>query len=106
MAWVFVDRVMKGIQEFGAGDDEGQKMLRHLCTLRERIHTQICEQGFNTRVGAFTQSYGSEALDASLLVIPYSGFLPATDPRMRGTVAPIATDRPGAGVGFRCDTET
>ena len=105
MAWVFVDRVMKGIQEFGAGDDEGQKMLPHLCTLRERIHTQICEQGFNTRVGAFTQSYGSEALDASLLVIPYFGFLPATDPRMRGTVAAIEKDLLQDGLVFRYDTE-
>jgi len=105
MAWVFVDRVMKGIQEFGAGDDEGQKMLPHLCALRERIHTQICEQGFNTRVGAFTQSYGSEALDASLLVIPYFGFLPATDPRMRGTVAAIEKDLLQDGLVFRYDTE-
>ena len=56
-------------------------------------------------MGAFTQSYGSEALDASLLVIPYFGFLPATDPRMRGTVAAIEKDLLQDGLVFRYDTE-
>ena len=51
-------------------------MLPHLRALRERIHEEVCERGFNPRVGAFTQSYGSEALDASVLVIPHVGFLP------------------------------
>ena len=51
--------------------------------LRERIHAEVCERGFNPRVGAFTQSYGSDALDASVLVIPHFGFLPGSDPRMR-----------------------
>ena len=64
-------------------------MLPHLAALRERIHAEVCERGFNPRVGAFTQSYGSDALDASVLVIPHVGFLPASDPRMVGTVAAI-----------------
>jgi GH15 family glucan-1,4-alpha-glucosidase len=89
MAWVFFDRAEKAIQEFGIGGDEGQKILPHICSLRDRIHSEVCERGFNPRIGAFTQSYGSEALDASVLTIPHFGFLPASDPRMRGTVAAI-----------------
>jgi GH15 family glucan-1,4-alpha-glucosidase len=89
MAWVAIDRACKMIQEFGTGDDEGRAMLPHLSALRERIHAEVCERGFNPKVGAFTQSYGSEALDASVLVIPHYGFLPAGDPRMVGTVAAI-----------------
>ena len=65
------------IDEFGVGGDEGRDMLPHLSALRERIHAEVCERGFNPRVGAFTQSYGSDDLDASVLVIPHYGFLPA-----------------------------
>ena len=89
MAWVFFDRAAKAIQEFGIGGEEGQKILPHICSLRDRIHSEVCERGFNPRMGAFTQSYGSEALDASVLTIPHFGFLPPSDPRMRGTVAAI-----------------
>jgi GH15 family glucan-1,4-alpha-glucosidase len=89
MAWVAVDRAARAIEELGMGDDEGRRMLPHLAALRERIHGEVCERGFNPRVGAFTQSYGSEQLDASVLVIPHYGFLPARDPRMLATVAAI-----------------
>ncbi len=89
MAWVFFDRAAKGIQEFGIGKDEGQKMLPRICSLRDRIHMEVCERGYNPRIGAFTQSYGSDALDASVLTIPHFGFLPASDRRMQGTVAAI-----------------
>src|SRR5215471_3592879 len=89
MAWVFFDRAAQAIEEFGLGGDEGQKMLPHISSLRDRIHMEVCERGFNPRVGAFTQSYGSEALDASVLTIPYFGFLPASDPRMVSTVRVI-----------------
>ncbi len=89
MAWVAIDRLARSIEELGTGGEEGMAMLPHLKSLRERIHTEVCERGFNPRVGAFTQSYGSEALDASCLVIPHFGFLPATDPRVVGTVKAI-----------------
>jgi GH15 family glucan-1,4-alpha-glucosidase len=89
MAWVAIDRAVRGIDELGIGGEKGREMLPHLQALRERIHNEVCERGFNPRVGAFTQSYGSEALDASVLVIPHYGFLPARDPRMVGTVAAI-----------------
>jgi GH15 family glucan-1,4-alpha-glucosidase len=104
MAWVFFDRTAKAIEEFGFGGDEGRKMLPHITALRARVHTEICERGFNPQMGAFTQSYGSEALDASVLVIPYFGFLPGTDPRMKGTVAAIEKHLLRDGFVLRYDT--
>jgi hypothetical protein len=105
MAWVFFDRAAKGIQQFGLGGDEGQKMLLHICALREKIHAEICERGFNPRVGAFPQSYGSEVLDASVLVIPYFGFLPAADPRVQSTVKAIEKGLLRDGFVLRYDTK-
>jgi GH15 family glucan-1,4-alpha-glucosidase len=89
MAWVAIDRAVRAISELGTGGEDGRSMLAHLSALRERIHAEVCERGFNSQVGAFTQSYGDVALDASVLVIPHYGFLPATDPRMVQTVAAI-----------------
>jgi GH15 family glucan-1,4-alpha-glucosidase len=105
MAWVFFDRAAKAIQEFGSGGDEDQKTLSHICALRQRIHAEVCERGFNPRVGAFTQSYGSEALDASVLAIPCVGFLPGSDPRVRSTVAAIEKHLLRDGFVLRYDTE-
>lgn len=105
MAWVFFDRVAKAIQDFGDGGNKDQKMLRHVRALRERIHTEVCERGFNQQMGAFSQSYGSEALDASVLMIPRVGFLPGSDPRVRGTVAAIEKHLIRDGFVLRYDTE-
>jgi GH15 family glucan-1,4-alpha-glucosidase len=105
MAWVFFDRAAKVIEESGESGQEGQKILRHISALRERIHAEICERGFNQRMGAFTQSYGSEALDASVLMIPRVGFLPGSDPRVRSTVAAIETHLLRDGFVLRYDTE-
>jgi GH15 family glucan-1,4-alpha-glucosidase len=100
----FFDRAARVIQEFGMGEDEGQKMLLHICSLRDRIHMEVCERGFNPRMGAFTQSYGSEPLDASVLTIPYFGFLSSSDPRVQGTVAAIEKQRVCDGFVLRYDT--
>jgi GH15 family glucan-1,4-alpha-glucosidase len=89
MAWVAMDRCARAIEETGIGGEEGRTLLPHLWSLRERIHAEVCERGFNPGIGAFTQSYGSDLLDASVLLIPHFGFLPADDPRMKGTVAAI-----------------
>ena len=86
------------------GGDEGRKMVPHLRAVRNRIHYEVCSRGFNPRVQAFTQSYGSEVLDASVLVIPHYGFLPATDPRMRSTVAAMEKDLLRDGFVLRYDT--
>jgi GH15 family glucan-1,4-alpha-glucosidase len=104
MAWVFFDRAVRAIQEFGFGGDEAQKILPHLSALRDTVHREVCERGFNPRVGAFTQYYGSEALDASVLVMPHFGFLPASDPRVQGTVAAIEKHLVRDGFVLRYDT--
>jgi GH15 family glucan-1,4-alpha-glucosidase len=57
--------------------------------IRAEIHDQVCRAGFDTELNSFVQYYGSQQLDASLLMLPLVGFLPATDPRMVGTVAAI-----------------
>ncbi len=84
MAWVAVDRGIRNARalKLAAPVAEWER-------LRARIHAEICEKAFNRRLNSFVQSYGSDALDASLLLMPVLGFLPATDPRVRGTVAAI-----------------
>ena len=84
MAWVAFDRAIKTVEEH---HKEGP--VERWREIRAEIHDQVCEQGFNAMKGSFTQYYGSDALDASLLMIPLVGFLPATDPRMRGTIEAI-----------------
>ena len=60
--------------------------------MRQRIHDDVCENGYDAQLGSFVQAYGSQVLDASLLQIPLVGFLPADDPRVLGTVAAIERD--------------
>jgi len=105
MAWVAIDRATRTIDEMGMGGAEGRALLPHLSTLRERIHAEVCERGFNARVGAFTQYYGGETLDASVLVMPHVGFLPASDPRVKGTVAAIEKNLVRDGFVLRYATE-
>jgi GH15 family glucan-1,4-alpha-glucosidase len=105
MAWVAIDRMYRGITELNVGGDKGHALLPHLGALRERIHEEVCTRGFNPAVGAFTQSYGSTELDASVLVIPHVGFLPANDPRMLGTVAAIERSLLREGFVLRYGTE-
>ena len=72
MAWVAFDRAGQGHSGVRVRRRRGaEECCRTSAPLRERIHAEVCERGFNPRVGAFTQSYGSEALDASVLVIPH-----------------------------------
>jgi GH15 family glucan-1,4-alpha-glucosidase len=84
MAWVAFDRAVKAIEKYGlTGPVEAYKQAR------EEIHREVCANGFNATVNAFTQYYGAEELDASLLMLPLVGFLPAHDPRVQGTLAAI-----------------
>jgi GH15 family glucan-1,4-alpha-glucosidase len=57
--------------------------------IRDRIHAEVCQRGFDAKRHTFVQEYGGKALDASLLMMPLVGFLPADDQRVRGTVAAI-----------------
>jgi GH15 family glucan-1,4-alpha-glucosidase len=86
MAWVAFDRAVKLTEECNcaAGD-----LLSRWRELRDRIHAQVCQQGYNAKKKAFTQFYGSDALDASVLMMPLVGFLPATDERVRYTIEAI-----------------
>ena len=84
MAWVAFDRAVRTIERHGL---EGP--LERWRKVRDEIHKQVCEEGFDAKNGAFTQSYGSTALDASALLIPLVGFLPASDPRVQSTVKAI-----------------
>ena len=84
MAWVAVDRAIKAVQGFGR---EGP--LDRWLALRAQIHADVCEHGYDPTLGAFVQSYGARELDASLLMMSLVGFLPASDPRIVGTVAAI-----------------
>lgn len=84
MAWLAVDRAIRSAEEFGL-----EAPLHRWRELRARIHKDVCQHGFNARLGAFVQCYGSRALDASLLLLPLVGFLPIEDKRVRGTVAAI-----------------
>jgi GH15 family glucan-1,4-alpha-glucosidase len=84
MSWVAFDRGIKLCEEFGR---EGP--VERWMGVRDEIHEQVCREGWNESVGAFTQSYGSQDLDASVLLLPLVGFLPADDPRVRATVKTV-----------------
>jgi GH15 family glucan-1,4-alpha-glucosidase len=84
MAWTAVDRAVKAVERLGVDGP-----LERWRALRARIHAEVCARGFDAARGAFTQAYGSRALDASLLMIPLVGFLPARDPRVVGTIEAI-----------------
>ena len=84
MAWVAADRVVKMSEESGQeGAVEGLRQMR------DDIHEEVCRKGYDAERNTFTQYYGSTQLDAALLLIPQVGFLPATDPRVAGTVEAI-----------------
>lgn len=84
MAWVAFDRAVKTVQQIDTNDP-----IDRWRALRDTIHADVCKQGWNADKRAFTQAYGTTDLDASLLLIPQVGFLPATDARVEGTVAAI-----------------
>ncbi len=84
MAWVAMDRAVKGIEQFGL---EGP--LERWRAIRDEIHREVCERGYDAELGSFVQYYGSKLLDASLLTMPLVGFLPPTDPRVLGTISAI-----------------
>lgn len=86
MAWVAVDRAIKAVEELGL-DGPVADWRR----LRAAIHDQVCREGYDPELNSFVQYYGAKHLDASLLMIPLVGFLPASDPRVRGTVEAIQT---------------
>ena len=84
MAWVALDRSVKAVERYGLDGPAGRWRA-----LRDEIHQEVCREGFDPERQTFTQYYGSTELDAALLMVPLVGFLPADDPRVRGTAAAI-----------------
>ncbi|QDQ79809.1 glycoside hydrolase family 15 protein [Paraburkholderia megapolitana] len=84
MAWVAFDCALKSAEKFGLPGP-----LERWRALRDGIHADVCEKGWSPAKQAFTQSYGSDELDASILMLPIVGFLPPSDPRIASTVAAV-----------------
>jgi GH15 family glucan-1,4-alpha-glucosidase len=101
MAWVAVDRAIRTVERFGLSGP-----LEDWRALRQRIHDDVCANGFNRQLRSFVQSYGSTQLDASLLLVPTTGFLPASDPRVRGTIEAVERQLFVDGFVLRYDTAT
>jgi GH15 family glucan-1,4-alpha-glucosidase len=83
-AWTAIDRAIRYIDEFGLKEPDSD-----LRKTRQVIFEEVCREGFNHQLNTFTQYYGGTGLDASLLFIPLTGFLPVNDPRVVGTIKAI-----------------
>jgi GH15 family glucan-1,4-alpha-glucosidase len=101
MAWVAADRAIKSIKRYKLDGP-----IARWTAMRDQIHREVCERGFDSKRNSFVQHYNSTALDASLLMIPLVGFLPAHDPRVRGTVDAIQRELMKGGLVQRYATET
>jgi GH15 family glucan-1,4-alpha-glucosidase len=99
MCWVALDRAIRHYEKFDGGGD-----IKRWKKNRELLHKEICAKGFNKKLNAFTQSYGSKELDASCLRIGQVGFLPMDDPRIVGTVEAIEKHLMKDGFVERYDT--
>ncbi|HEY2507953.1 MAG TPA: glycoside hydrolase family 15 protein [Streptosporangiaceae bacterium] len=111
MAWVAFDRAIHLVEEGSPGP------LDRWRSVRDEIHAQVCDQGYDQKRGTFTQYYGSAELDASVLLIPEVGFLPPDDSRVVSTVRVIQhelmrdglvlryTQPPQAAGGARADVD-
>jgi GH15 family glucan-1,4-alpha-glucosidase len=100
MAWVAFDRAVKTVRHLNvAGPVERWEELR------DRIRADVCTRAWNAERQTFTQAYGSPHLDASLLLMPQVGFLPATDARVVGTVAAIERELLQNGLVSRYPTQ-
>ncbi len=99
MAWVALDRGIKSAERCGLHAD-----LPRWRAVRRDIHAQVCQRGFDPTQQSFVQSYDEHALDASLLLLPTMGFLPAGDPRIAGTVAAVERHLLRDGLVYRYDT--
>jgi GH15 family glucan-1,4-alpha-glucosidase len=101
MAWVALDRTLRDAERFKLDGP-----LDRWRQVRDEMHARICTQGFDSGRNTFTQSFGSSEVDANLLLIPVMGFLPANDPRVRGTVEAIEHELLVDGLVLRYRTRT
>ena len=100
MAWYAFDSAIKSCEQFGLKGpvDRWRKV-------RQEIHEDVCRNGFNPARGSFVQFYGANNLDASLLMIPKAGFLPASDARVQGTIRAVEQDLIRDGFVLRYKTD-
>ena len=101
MAWVALDRGLHAAETYGLHADLAR--WRQVC---RAIHDEVCTRAYDAEKGSFVQSYGSKDLDASLLLLPTTGFLPVTDPRVRGTIEAIERELVVDGFLLRYNTHT
>ena len=101
MAWVAMDRAVRSVIEHRCDGP-----VEQWTEVRDAIHAEVCVKGWNEQVGAFTQYYGSDDLDASLLMMPLVGFLPPDDERVRRTVEAIERDLTKDGLVRRYQNKT
>jgi GH15 family glucan-1,4-alpha-glucosidase len=87
MVWVAFDRAVKAVERYGLTGP-----IDRWRRLRQDVHDLVCREGFSEKRNSFTQYFGTDDVDASLLLLPLVGFLPAEDPRVVGTVAAIERD--------------
>jgi GH15 family glucan-1,4-alpha-glucosidase len=99
MAWAAFDRAVKLAEQF-----KYEAPIERWKTIRDAIHEEICTQGYNKKKRCFVQAYGSQQLDASLLLMPVVGFLPGTDARVRATVRAIERELMPDGLVLRYNT--
>ena len=99
LAWVAADRAVRTVEQMGMDGPVGRYRA-----LREEIHADVCAKGYDADRQTFTQSYGSRALDAALLLIPQVGFLPPSDDRVRGTLRAVQAELGSDGLVRRYDT--
>ncbi|WNE95828.1 glycoside hydrolase family 15 protein [Streptomyces luomodiensis] len=101
MAWVAADRAVRALEAHPelSGDADRWRAMR------DAVHQEVCEKGYDPARSTFTQSYGSAELDAATLLIPRVGFLPATDPRVTGTIDAIRRELSEDGLIRRYTTD-
>jgi Glucoamylase and related glycosyl hydrolases len=102
MAWLAFDRAVKMSEECNCA---AEKHLERWRQIRDEIHQQVCERGYNAKKKAFTQFYGSDELDASLLMMPLTGFLPIDDERVVNTIEAIERELMWEGFVLRYRTK-
>lgn len=101
MAWVAFDRGIRAVEALGLDGP-----VDRWRAIRDTIHDEVCARGFDVGLDSFVQAYGSTELDASLLLLPTVGFLPADDPRIRSTIEAIERRLFVDGFLLRYDTAT
>ncbi|WP_299820624.1 glycoside hydrolase family 15 protein [uncultured Jannaschia sp.] len=101
MCWVAVDRCAR--MSAKAADLGSRRKSAGLAAEAQKMHDEICREGFDADLGHFTQHYGSQRVDASLLLLPLVGFLPVSDERIAGTIAAVEGDLAEDGLVRRND---